>query len=422
MKILQIITLGDSIGGAQIHVLDLTKGLKQRGHDVFVLTGTTGELNRRLNEAGIPNETMPLMRRAINLYWDTKCFFALRKFIKNFKPDVVASHSSKAGMLVRLVCFSLGQANTFTVHGWAFGEAMPFLRRNFFIAVEFILRFFSDAVINVSTASQRLGKKYNLISPHHSTVIYNGVTDFAKQRPSLVHFMEEMTDLAQHRQPIVHFAGDFTKGELEDDDDDDFWANEEPIELKNWDIADDSDKPFVMVMSARFQEPKNHERLLHALNGLKKDNWVLYLLGDGTDTLGRVKELTALYNFEQKVKFIGYVQNVVPYLESADLFLLISDWEGLPLSIIEAMSLSLPVVATRVGGIPEQIEHGKNGLLVERTDTEGLTKAIETLQNDPDLRKRMGQAARTFFENKFQLDNMIDRTENLYYSVLRSVK
>ena len=371
MKILQVVTLGDSIGGAQIHVLDLAISLHKRGHDVHVLTGTVGALNERLTKAGVSNGQLPTMRREIHPIDDVRCFFALRRFIKDFKPDIVASHSSKAGIIVRLVCFFLGVPNTFTVHGWSFEANASKLNRGLYFVIEKIMGFFSCKLITVAYTGYDLGIKYKIVSPQKLVTVLNGVRDFAQEIP------QKMQNTEGYPQPVE------------------------------------------LVMSARFQSQKDHETLIKALMPLKNESFHLQLLGDGTETLGRIQTLVTDNHLAEKVTFVGFTTNVLGYLQKADICTLISHSEGLPLSILEAMSLGLPIVASNVGGISKQVENGYNGYLVERNDVEDLTEKIKLLMNNPTLRRQMGVNSRTFYEKEFKLEKMVDRTLAVYASILK---
>jgi glycosyltransferase involved in cell wall biosynthesis len=371
MKILQIVTLGDSIGGAQIHVLDLAISLHERGHDVHVLTGTLGELNERLTKAGVSNGQLPTMRREIHPIDDIRCFFELRRFIHQFKPDIVASHSSKAGIIVRLVCFFLKIPNTFTVHGWSFeANASKFNQKMYFV-IEKIMGFFSCKLITVAHTGYDLGIKHRIVPQIKLVTVLNGVRDFAQNLPKKVADTEGLS---------------------------------RPIEL---------------VMSARFQSQKDHETLIKALIPLKNVPFYLQLLGDGTETLERIQTLVSHNDLTQKVAFVGFTTNVLNYLQHADICVLISHSEGLPLSILEAMSLGLPILASNVGGISKQVENGYNGYLVERNDVEDLTEKIKLLMNNSTLRREMGNNSRAFYEKEFKLEKMVDKTLAVYQSILK---
>ncbi|MDZ7877824.1 MAG: glycosyltransferase family 4 protein [Saprospiraceae bacterium] len=370
MKILQVITLGTNIGGAQIHILDLAISLHKRGHDVHVLTGTFGELNQWLTEAGVPNTHFPSLTRQISPLRDIQCFLKLRTFIKQFKPDIVASHSSKAGIIVRLVCFFMQIPNTFTVHGWSFEGSSSRLSQGAFFIIEKIMGFFSHKLITVADTGYDLALKHRTVSPQKLVTIYNGVRDFGENTAKKSIYTEGGNSCVK------------------------------------------------MVMAARFQVQKDHETLVKALIPLKNASFHLEFLGDGTETLAHIQSLVHENGLTEKVRFVGFTSEVVNYLRHADICLLVSHSEGLPLSILEAMSIGLPIIASNVGGVSKQVKQGYNGFLVERKDIEDLTEKIKLLMNNPTLRREMGKNSRSLYENEFQLDKMVDKTLDVYQSIL----
>jgi glycosyltransferase involved in cell wall biosynthesis len=407
MKILQIITLGDSIGGAQIHVLDLAGQLQVQGHDVHVWTGTVGEFNERLNIAGIPNRQVPTLTRAISPIRDLKCFFELRRMIKAFKPEVVAAHSSKAGIIVRLVCFSLSIPNTFTIHGWSFGLNASKFNDGFFLVVEKIMGFFTCRIIAVAETSYKMGLRHRIVPSEKMVTIHNGVRDFRDDNPFQTEDIDGL-DLELTFEELTF--------------DNNLFAQNKSLRHAQYDIETaeiEASKPFKIVMPARFQAPKDHETLIKALKPLKDLNWELQLLGDGTETLDRVKKLANESGLTDKIVFGGYVEDMEKYLAESDLCILISHSEGFPLSILEAMSLNLPIIASNVGGIPEQVIDGYNGYLIPRNDVETLTEKIKLFMNHPNLRREMGNNSRNFYEKEFKLDKMVDRTLAVYQSILK---
>ncbi len=422
MKILQIITLGDSIGGAQIHVLDLAMQLQTQGHDVHVMTGTVGEFNDRLTLAGIANSQVPTLTRAIHPIKDIKCFFELKRMIKAFKPDVVAAHSSKAGIIVRLVCFFLGIPNTFTIHGWSFGLNASRFNDGMFLVIEKIMGFFTCRIIAVAETSYKMGLRHGIVPAEKMVTIHNGVRDFKGNSGSI----GENTEGVYVESKMGHLELEDADFELTSEElaVDTYTTHMQKPFQTNLFLSNRSEtlpvsKPFKMVMPARFQAPKDHETLIKALKPLKNGNWTLELLGDGTETLERVQKLVDECGLSDKIIFGGYVEDIETYLAKADLCILISHSEGFPLSILEAMSLNLPIIASNVGGIGEQVIDGYNGYLIGRNDVNSLRDKIEALMNNPTLRREMGNNSRTFYEKEFKLEKMVDKTLAVYQSILK---
>ena len=127
------------------------------------------------------------------------------------------------------------------------------------------------------------------------------------------------------------------------------------------------------------------------------------IVGEGPDRPRLEEEIEAL-GLSGRVRLAGERRDVPELLAAADVFVLPSASEGLPVSVLEAMAAGLPVIASRVGGVPEQVSDGETGLLVEPGDPSDLTAALDRLIADPSLRRRLGAAGRARAEQAFDLD------------------
>jgi len=121
-----------------------------------------------------------------------------------------------------------------------------------------------------------------------------------------------------------------------------------------------------------------------------------------------------------RISFLGDRKDVPNLLSQAQIFILSTHYEGLPISILEAMRAGLPVVATRVNGIPEEVIHEKTGLLVTRNDVKDLASALEKVIQSSDMRQRMGEAGREKFLQEFTLERMLVETEAVYKQVIEN--
>ena len=162
---------------------------------------------------------------------------------------------------------------------------------------------------------------------------------------------------------------------------------------------------FVGIIVARLSGQKGHATLLQSLSSLRGPgvNLLMLIVGDGAQRSELERQAQALSLDDRMVRFLGARSDVDQLLRAADFFVLPSDTEGLPLSVLEAMAHGLPIVASRVGGIPELIEHDEHGLLVPPGDPPALAEAIRTLSADPLLGRRLGDAARARASGEFSL-------------------
>jgi glycosyltransferase involved in cell wall biosynthesis len=173
----------------------------------------------------------------------------------------------------------------------------------------------------------------------------------------------------------------------------------------------------VLVITARLELQKGHCVLLHSLQTVHREfpQVRLVCLGEGclrTELESQVHDL----GLEESVRFLGYQSNVVDWVGLADLTVLPSFWEGLPLAAIESLAVGCPVVATAVDGTPEVVIDGKTGLTVPPDDAERLAGAICRLLREPGLRKRMGEEGRRWVIEHFSQERQIRQTQELYLS------
>ena len=182
-------------------------------------------------------------------------------------------------------------------------------------------------------------------------------------------------------------------------------------------IRDDKDKKIIITVG-RFAEAKDHFTLLAAVRQLARhrQDFHLVMIGDGelhSAVEQRIKEL----ELESYITTPGSRSDVDSLMPGADLFVLSSKREGLPMVVMEAMACGLPVVATKVGGIPEVVHHGENGALVPPGKPEQLAAALDSFLEDPQKAADMGHAARNLIAERYDLDVIAARYAALYSSL-----
>jgi glycosyltransferase involved in cell wall biosynthesis len=190
-------------------------------------------------------------------------------------------------------------------------------------------------------------------------------------------------------------------------------AAERPPERGPWPI-----RP-VLVCIARLAPPKDVGLLLRALARPDLSNWQLRVLGDGPER----EALLALRDelgLQDRVALGGERSDIPAQLEAADAFVLPTRWEGLPYSILEAMASGLPVVASSVGGIPELVEHGVTGWLVEPGDVAALADAIRALDGAAEGARAIGNAGHERVRREFAVETMVASYDQLFQSLLNT--
>jgi len=362
MKTVFIITRADTLGGSLIHVRDIAFFLQKQGQEVKVITGKEGIYNEILDQNEIPNCACNLLIRKIRLYQDGKTIKKLKEILQSEAPDLVSTHSSKAGILGRIACQLINIPCLFTAHGWAFAKGVPEPKRSIYRTLEVMAAPLANRIICVSEQDRQIGIAAG-INPKRLTTIHNGMPDVS---PKL--------------------------------------------------RADPGrSNPVTIVMIARFDQQKDHATLLKAIQNLPGVK--VNLIGDGP-LVEEVQHLTEQLSIKERVHFLGLASDVTSFLAEASIFTLISHWEGFPRTIIEAMRAGLPVVATDVGGVRESVLDGVTGFCVSRQNANILQEKLTLLVNNPDLRTKMGKAGRERYEREFTFEKMLNKTFSLYEKVL----
>jgi glycosyltransferase involved in cell wall biosynthesis len=359
-RIFYLITRSEP-GGAQSHVLELLKGFKDQ-YELVLASGEEGFLLEEARNLGIRTYLIASLQRNLSPSNDYKAYKEIVSALKESRPDLVHCHSSKAGILGRLAAHSVGIKTVFTAHGWSFAEGTPLSRKLIGLLPERLLAYWTDCIITVSDTDRDLAIRYRIGRPERIVTIHNGIAD----------------------QPLPTVNKD----------------NARPVEL---------------IMVARFAAPKYYAQLIDAAATIKA-NFRLRLVGDGP-LLEPMKKRAEDLNLSDIVKFLGSRDDVDALLADSDVFILVSDWEGFPISILEAMRAGLPIIACNVGGIHEAITDRTNGRLVPRGEIAGLKLAMQELINDKALRLEMGTQARKQFDQSFTTDIMLKKIEATYRSL-----
>ncbi|CAB3389583.1 Glycosyltransferase family 1 protein [Kyrpidia spormannii] len=361
VKLLYLITRSEQ-GGAQTHVLDLIRGFRGRAEIVLGI-GEEGYLAEQARDSGIDVHVLPQLVQPVSPAKDWLALGEINSLMRKVQPDLVHAHSSKAGLLGRWAAYRIGVPVVFTAHGWAFADGVPWRRKIVATVSERRAGRWCERIITVSEADRILALRHRIADENILVTIHNGIADTPRRA--------------------------------------------EPSH---------TDEPHI-VMVARFARPKDQSLLIRALEGLNGEFSVSFV-GDGP-TRREMEALAANSSVRHRITFLGAREDVAELLAKAHVFVLTSNWEGFPISILEAMRAGLPVVASDVGGVCEAVVDGETGYLVPRGDEVTLRDRLKRLITGPDLRARMGQAGRRRYEQHFTLDKMLNRTWQVYEEVLR---
>jgi glycosyltransferase involved in cell wall biosynthesis len=360
-RILYLITKAE-VGGAQIHLAELIRGF-HREFDLYLAAGQNGFLVREARDLGIRVTVLRHLVHSIKPWKDVRALAEVLRLVVAVRPNLVHAHTAKAGVIARLAAFGLKVPSVYTVHGWQFADGVPLPRKLLALPVESLAAEYTDRIIVVSEADRRLASRYGIDRSGRIVVIRNGIPDVP------------------------------------------------------WRANPAEGNPVRVVMVARFAPPKAQDQLLRALAPVKDRRWVLQLVGDGP-TRTSAERLADRLGMSDRVMFLGERTDVAKLLAQSHVFVLASNWEGFPLTVLEAMRAGLPVVASDVGGVDEAVVDGETGFLVPRGNIEALRERIVRLIQSPALRLSMGKAGRIRYEQQFTVERMLQQTRSVYHDVL----
>lgn len=382
------------LGGAQKQLLNLISHLDKQSYNPSLITAQDGLLVKEATSIkGLRLIRSRFLERAINPLMDLLALCQIYSFIKKNKIDIVHSHSSKAGMLGRWAArFARVKIIIHTVHGWSFNEYQNPLLCRIIVWLERITARITDKLIVVSYHDWQKGLDRHIGNKDKYKLIRYGI-DY-----------KEFTPLDKNtRQDKSSYLTGFNKKDKS-------LREELRINTSNLLIG--------MVSCFKSQKsPQDFIRLGFLVNKVIPKTKFL-LVGDGV-LRKKVERLISKFNLEQQVILIGWREDVPRILSAIDIFVLTSLWEGLPISVLEAMAASLPVIATDTGGIAEVILDGKTGFLVPPRDINRMAERLIHLLKNENIRKQIGQNARDSLDSDFSLENMLKNTEDLYHDLIK---
>ena len=348
MRIFHVITLS-SLGGAQSVVVNLANE-QSKNNDVYVLSSSSGEAWAELSDS-IHIIKIKELRR--NISWrDAIVFVKLLYYKIKYKPDIIHLHSSKMGALGRLAFPT--KKTLYTVHGF---DSIRVANRKF-LRIERLLQGYCSAIVAVSKYDVKMMAEEGI---KNVICIYNGIRDLKYLTPDEVwsrRYAEQISVIRSRYKKIV-------------------------------------------ICIARDDPQKDVDLFLRVASMFNGDGVAFVWVGNKRE-----------YSATENTFFVGPVPMGYRLLVYADLFVLMSHFEGLPMSIIEAMSMGKPVVASDVGGISELLD-GRNGFAV-RNDVDAFTEKIRFVLETPERYKLMSERARLMYEQSFTVDKMAAEYGKIY--------
>ena len=365
--VLQLID-GLNIGGAEILLRDLSVGLAQRGFRVSIGYSTPGPLARDLTELGLPITRLPRLMRI-----DPILFGGMIRLMRRDLPQIVHTHLFKSDFHGRLAARIAGVpvvvSTLHSIDRWAqkqpLGNLYGWTSR------------FADRIIAISEDVKKFHMANTAVDESKFVTIENGVD-------------------------VQRFSRHSTNGQT----------------IRNEFDFDDSNLLFGIV--GRLTPPKDHKTFLQAAALILQSLPLARFLIVGDGPLRTELELYAQeLGIQNKIIFAGVRRDIPAILSSLDVLVSSSLWEGIPVSLLEGMAAALPVVATRVGSVPDVVTE-ETAVLVPPSDPTAIAQSCVMLVKDSELRQRMGQAGLKRVSSHYSIDAMIDRTTALYTELLRT--
>ncbi len=376
------------MGGAQENTLITCKVLAQRGHDVTLVTGPAlgpeGELFNQAQGQGYKVVVVDKLRRAINPFHDTVSYLQIKKLLRQLQPDIVHTHSAKAGILGRFAGHKLKTHNpklniVHTLHGLAFHPYQSEALNKFYIAVEKSAAKRTNFFISVADAMTAQATAVGIGSPEQYVTAYSAIDEDDFLEPIS---QEKKRDFRQ-----------------------------------KYGIGEDA---VVLVTVARLFMLKGHEYIIESAKELSKrfENCIWLFVGDG-NLSEHYKQQACEFGLEDRIKFTGLLPpSKIPLaIQSSDMLVHCSLREGLARTLPQAMLCGRPAISFDVDGAREVVNEN-TGRLIEPKNVEQLIDACAELIEDKDLRDMLGRTGRESVKEKFAPDTMVDTIEDVYRKLL----
>lgn len=362
------VTFNMGIGGTEQVIRQLVTGLPSDTcvSCVACIDGYVGEIGRQLQSYNIP---VFALNRSPGI--DRELVRNLRSKVRELGIDVVHCHQYTPWFYGWLATLGTGTPVVFTEHG----RFHPDRYRYKALPVNLVMAMTTSAIVAISRATRSALAKYEFLPKSRVQVLYNGIRGLSRN----------------------------TEGAR--------------VVRRELGIPDGD---FVMGTVARLDPVKNQRMMLEGFAGILEeysDSWLL-MVGDGPDR-AMLEEYAVTLGVDSRVIFTGFRDQPADYLAAMDLFLLTSHTEGTSMTLLEAMSLGIPAIATAVGGNVEIVDQEKSGLLIPTEQPAALTDAIRRLRRAPDLVDSLRAGSLGRFEARFSISHMVAGYRELYRKALR---
>jgi glycosyltransferase involved in cell wall biosynthesis len=374
-----------NMGGPALHVSYLSAGLRDRGYETTLVAGNVGQGEQSMayvaEEQGVPVLLMPHLHREISPIRDMLATVRLARMIREQRPHILHTHTAKAGAIGRMAAVLAGKARppivVHTFHGHVLRGYFGRFRTAIFRGLERLLARVADTLIAVSPEVRDDLVELKVAPAEKFTVIRLGIE------------LDERVAIAREARKRTRR------------------------------IMGVSDERFLVGWIGRMTGVKRGADVLRAFRLLRDRgiDAILCMVGDGPER-EQLEQLAAELRLMHDTLFPGYQEEIGPFFAAFDAFVLPSANEGTPVTAIESLASGCPVVATRVGGVPDVVQEGIDGFLVDPGDLDAIAERLARLASDTALRERMASAGRERVLSRYAVERLIDDVDGLYRTLL----
>ena len=334
-----------------------------------------------LKENNVNAIVIPELKRDPNFFSDRKAYFKIKQIIKEFQPDIVHTHASKAGLIGRYAAYKCGVKSIIhTYHGHVFHSYFGKIKTHLIIMVERFLANKSTGIVAISESQkEELAFKYKICNSDKIKVIHLGF-DLSKFLTNSTKYRKEVRDQFRIKEDEVAIA-----------------------------------------IIGRLAPIKNHVFFLNIIEELLKKELKkikVFIVGNGSE-YSRIHEKVKQINLKygEIISLTSWILDISKFNCGMDIICLTSDNEGTPVSLIEGQASGLPVISTKIGGVSDIVKENESGFLIEKEDLETYAEKLRLLVVDKSLREKFGSRGREMTRNNFHYSNLIIEMQHYYLSL-----
>ncbi len=391
MRLMHVMGGGEK-GGSKQYLLTLATELTKRGYEIELVCLLDDVVARDAREVGLKVTVFSMKHLA-----DFSVISRLRQHIRKQKPDILHTHGVRANFMGRLAARTCRVPVVTTVHSSVYHDYSHPLKKAFYHRIEKWTRAYTHTFIAVA-GSLKKELEQDGIQPERVRVVYNGLSrTFINQLTKPSHDVEAQAPVNSLTKAKPASAG------------------------IRQELGMAQDIPLLLTVG-RLEGVKNQAFLLKVWQGLSQRGIPFYglLVGDGP-LRHELEQMIEQLGLTQQVRLLGFRQDIYELMREADLFMLTSRMEGMPITLLEAMATETPVIVSAVGGMPEIVQLAQNGYAIPMDDEALFIEKLAELIQQPNERARFAQQGRQALLDRFTIDRFVEDTVTVYKDVIKNL-